>query len=753
MKKLSKKQWGIFGTSIGSILIIVALLTMVGIGSGDTYAASVVQCTCPEGYDKIGNRCEKKIEKLVYYTCTTGGTAIRVCPADISNCQYQGNNRYQCSEYEYTTLDETTCTCPSGTELDGAGGCVPKSCPAGQYYNNGECAACPKDSYCPGDKKKYLCPANAICTSVSFTCNPGYGKNAAEASCESCPTGQYSSNGICLSCPANAECTPDSFTCIKPYEKNLAGTACVLNEHCDAGSYKTFGGYCEICPAGSFCPNESSSPQQCPAGKYCPAGSGAPQECPKNATCSDDGTTFTCIKPYEKNQAGTACILNEHCAAGSYKTTWGYCVICPAGSFCPQDTDSPQQCEEDTYCPEGSSSPKECPKNATCPANSSAFKCTGNYVKSSNGTYCYNPDTGTSSDKTICPAGTYYNGNKKCVSCEAGYTCPQTQIVYENNSAAGLGRTICGSGTYCLGGNLSPTKCEAGTYCPEGSSSPKKCPANAMCPEGTSTFTCNKADGYVMNSTKTGCVKTGTGPIPGKTTCKAGTYYDGSNSCLPCTSGFYCPGGIFSHQTGDINGSGRKTCPANATCPANSFTFDCIGNYIKNSNGTYCYNPDTGTSSDKTICPAGTYYNGNKKCVSCEAGYTCPQTQIVYSNDNNAGSGRTLCANGTYCLGGTSNPERCPSDKPYSDIGAKSEGDCKTIEYSNGGGGSSNTPSGGNNSGMGGNQGSNSGNSNINKNPYTTTKTPLIIATIGIISISIGTLTYFKSKKETNPKI
>ena len=39
LKDISKKQWGLISTSIGSFLIIVGLLAMVSIG--DTYAALV----------------------------------------------------------------------------------------------------------------------------------------------------------------------------------------------------------------------------------------------------------------------------------------------------------------------------------------------------------------------------------------------------------------------------------------------------------------------------------------------------------------------------------------------------------------------------------------------------------------------------------------------------------------------------------------------------------------------------------------
>ena len=68
MKKISKKEWGILGISLGSVLIIVALLTMVGIGSGDTYAAAVVK-DCPAG-------------QYFYYDGSGSDGVCKDCPAD-----------------------------------------------------------------------------------------------------------------------------------------------------------------------------------------------------------------------------------------------------------------------------------------------------------------------------------------------------------------------------------------------------------------------------------------------------------------------------------------------------------------------------------------------------------------------------------------------------------------------------------------------------------------------------------------------
>ena len=53
--------------------------------------------------------------------------------------------------------------------------------------------------------------------------------------------------------------------------------------------------------------------------------------------------------------------------------------------------------------------------------------------------------------RTPCPAGTYARrGASFCITCDAGYICPQT----------GTGANLKGA--------VSPTKCPDGNYCPPG---------------------------------------------------------------------------------------------------------------------------------------------------------------------------------------------------------------------------------------------------------------------------------------------
>ena len=257
MKKISKKEWGILGISLGSVLIIVALLTMVGIGSGDTYAAAVVK-DCPAGqyfyYDGSGSDGVCKDCPAGFY-CPGGRAGKKKCPANATCTPrtFKCNTGYKLNE-AYTGCDAD----PSFVT----------ACVAGQYYGGsyGSCKDCPAGFYCPGGlysastgNGKIKCPANATCTSSTFDCNIGYKPNTAHTECHpptetdftKCPAGQYygGSYGSCkdcppdhycpggefnsftrtgkIECPANATCTSSTFECNRGYKENPSKTACV----------------------------------------------------------------------------------------------------------------------------------------------------------------------------------------------------------------------------------------------------------------------------------------------------------------------------------------------------------------------------------------------------------------------------------------------------------------------------------------------------------------------------------------------
>ena len=258
---------------------------MVGIGSGDTYAATT--CTCPSGYTKNGTNCTKVVYKDQGTTCCLGG-----------NCSGSGHSTctsgVQCGSTK-TLSGATLCQNPKvpNTEtVDCKSASSTTTCPAGQYYldSSKNCKSCEAGYYCPGvtadmsklkDQGLYSCPAHATCTSSSFTCDSasGYDKNSAGTGCEkdttgtgkqTCPAGQYylDSSKNCksceagyycpgvtadmsklkdqglYSCPAHATCTSSSFTCdsASGYDKNSAGTGCDKDTTSGGGNGGSGGG-------------------------------------------------------------------------------------------------------------------------------------------------------------------------------------------------------------------------------------------------------------------------------------------------------------------------------------------------------------------------------------------------------------------------------------------------------------------------------------------------------------------------------
>lgn len=318
MKKLNQKEWGVLGTSIGSMLIIVALLTMVGIGSGDTYAAG--ECVCGAGQTKRGSDCFDGSKWVG--TCTTSSgttdpssaspespspaspspTSPTSCPSGqyktTSNgetiCAPCPNGYYcpggttgpqTCPANSTTSASGSDCNCNSGYEKDHTGACLPKSasgetgnCASGTYKatSNGvsTCAPCPNNYYCPGGEMgPQECPANATCTAITWTCNDGY--------------------------------TAYGKTCVKS-----SGTGSDTNiGNCPAGTYYQGLNHAATCTEGYYCPGGTYNANTGDIIQGCER-----IACPENATCS--ASDFTCNTGYSKNSAGTACVRNGNGGTG-----------------------------------------------------------------------------------------------------------------------------------------------------------------------------------------------------------------------------------------------------------------------------------------------------------------------------------------------------------------------------------------------------------------------------------------------------
>lgn len=252
--KNSKKTWGILGTSMGSMLIIVALLTMVGMGSNDTYAAETCK-KCPDGYNPSGLICIKETRTSV---CSNSVCQARTGvpvgdTAGKGTCSKDSVGLNNCIKTEYA---ECTAT---GDDS------VSKSCIPGEYYTGGgTCGVCPSGSYCPGDGSIHACPSN---------------KQEGQSTCGeslSCPSGEYRAAGDCVTCPQGSYCPGGSDStrhdCPPDRPKSNAGSS--SDSDC-----KATGG------------NDNDDGSSCTkANEPCKLNG-------KNGTCQASGDGFTCKVP------------------------------------------------------------------------------------------------------------------------------------------------------------------------------------------------------------------------------------------------------------------------------------------------------------------------------------------------------------------------------------------------------------------------------------------------------------------------
>lgn len=320
MKKINKRECGIVGISLGSMLIIVALLTMVGIGSENTYASEdiqepiggVVMCTCPSEYIRVGNTCTK-VDVKVYTCCATDKCVEdfnKTKCEDVSSCSGPVSGLYTCS-YSNTTTDSCTCSnggnpnndgqcltptpssCPSGQYKNGTFGCKP--CPSGYYCSTGttmaKCSAgyycpakseapivCPIGSYCPSDgmSSPTICPKGSFCSKTgltsSTTCDPGYTTaNTGSTTKEACiPESGTGTDNACANKIAGTACTTSdgkTGTCIDSGSTS-GGIVCKANAStspttesttCKAGTYYDGNNSCLTCTAGFYCEERTYS--------------------------------------------------------------------------------------------------------------------------------------------------------------------------------------------------------------------------------------------------------------------------------------------------------------------------------------------------------------------------------------------------------------------------------------------------------------------------------------------------------------
>lgn len=213
-----------------------------------------------------------------------------------------------------------------------------------------------------------------------------------------------------------------------------------------------------MCPSGSYCPFNTSTPIDCPLGSYCPQGTRFSTEylCPVG--------TFANATNLAAPQNCTACTAGKYCSTTGLTQPTG---TCSAGYFCgggassatPYDSGAHSVtyvgetcasiingtlndiCPPGHYCPIGSVAPIQCPPGT----NSSSLGLQ------------------EISDCPLCTRGFYCPVNGTILAtrkCLEGFFCPGGVAQLGNGSI----NLLCPVGSHCPAGSGQPVLCDAGTY-------------------------------------------------------------------------------------------------------------------------------------------------------------------------------------------------------------------------------------------------------------------------------------------------
>ena len=579
---------------------------------------------------------------------------------------------------------DTECTpCPARMHCNTSGLTQPSGeCDPGYYCSGGAAIGSPSDGM-TGD----ICPLGHFCVSGSSTpapCLPGtYANSTGLSSCLSCPLGHFCHPSGTIEpeiCPAGFYCLAgtalDYIGCpvgTLGLREGLADesqcTPCTAGYYCDSSPLTAPTGTCD---PGYFCSSGATDPRPletmangpCPAGFYCPRNSSSPTPCPPGTYSPSTFNT--------EEADCTPCDPGRHCNVSGLTTVSGLCAegyYCGNGSSTafPLDSPSGDICPVAHYCPEGSSTPSPCQpgtfSNVTgsgaCLACLAGFYCEGStddphLYPCPPGHYC--PQGTEFSLQFPCPLSTY-SPSTSAIDSNTCLPCPTGQ--YCNGTGLDAPTGMCDPGSFCVPGSTSPSgePCEPGFYCPPGANFALPCPPGEYCAGFALTSPSGFCDpGYY-------CIGSAITPQPtdGVTgdVCPMGHY------CLGGSVNFTaCPPGTFGRVTQARNESeGCETCTATMYCGEYGLTAPsgiCDGGYYcppgqRASDpfeficplGHFC----TAGTLEPMRCPSSTYQDelGQTDCKLCPASFYCDNRfdPVVLFND-------TICPQGYYCPNGTS---------------------------------------------------------------------------------------------------
>ncbi|XP_049323141.1 zonadhesin isoform X1 [Astyanax mexicanus] len=561
--------------------------------------------------------------------------------------------------------------CPPGTFLGRRGAvsesdcdpCLPGFyCPA--WGQNSVEIGCPEGWFCPagsviGREPGHQCPPGHACPYGSVEpaiCPSGaYQSQPAQPYCQPCPPGFYCLEGASapVPCPAGTmspveglqsplDCSlcPPGFYCNTTALTSPSG-ACNAGHFCSSGATESAPvsqRYGDVCPAGWYCPQQSSAPVPCPVGHYF-SDKGASSltfcsPCPPGRYCHTPGSS----QPSGFCSPGHYCTGSAETAAPQAKPIQlrCFCNFIPESSqaeysLCAQrDSTRCLTGEGEEGCTDSDLSPASDSENSE---SNSELTLDGKQVECSD----FRGD--------VCPVGFYCPvGSSLPQPCDPGSHCNQTGL----QAPAGL----CASGFFCSKGTKDPyaAPCPPGHYCPRGTPVPLPCLPGTLRPSvgGSSLEDCLACpSGYFCELR---------GLIQPSGRCSEGYYCPGGqNSSRPaehrCRAGHYCEEGSISDRACPVGsyqpleGLQRcEVCPAGFFCPAEGMI-----NPVPCRPGFYC----PAGAANQQPCPAGTYSNQSgltesSECTQCSPGSYCSGT------GNTSPSGP--CSAGFLCFGGASLP-------------------------------------------------------------------------------------------------
>jgi hypothetical protein len=617
------------------------------------------------------------------------------CPANSASTHISGGHvTCDCNAGFYSVnpwQPSFSCAaCPTGQTTSAAGATSASSCfvpattcPAGRYLSAGQCSPCPPNNYCLGGATTYpfSCPSGTVSGTFSQSsaactpCSAGTYYSFSMSSCDNCPAGSFCpggttvtscgsgfispagsrSQGDCIAQQTAADCVPGQI--FRPSLSLCESCALTIGLICPTAGTTT-GSYCDAVFGQT--PNAARTACECAPNQYSLTPNG---QCNTCSTCNNYASPCTA-------SADAVCLV---CAAGSY-AQGGVCATCSAGTWSVAGMSSCVSCAAGTYSSATNATSvatcTQCPVNtfSTAVAAGNASSCTacgGSTVSAPGSTSC-------AVVVSSCPVGKYLQAPPGvCISCPArsDIVCPGGTSTNYTVCAAGTGPngnstqcvatgpdTSCSPGAFLRNGYCSD--CAVGSICAGGASAPVACPAG---------LTTQAAGATVSSNCSVYCPTAFTSRTPPAITCNA------------------CPAGKFTtNPSGGAWGPACVTCPANtiagsgggssactcspgyfatnawqpsfacAACPPGSSCASSNSTPVQCSNGTFA----AALATSCTSCPAGFYSGASAaSCAPCPAGRTslpgAPSASACFAPVS-------ACAAGRYYLGGVCTP--CPAN-------------------------------------------------------------------------------------------